>query len=90
MGQAHSLVATALGALLVLALYAAYTHIYVPLRLPLIAPGPPSAHWFYGNMRDGEPSELYGRLHAQFGHVFTHFALANVRLSLITLYSAIC
>jgi hypothetical protein len=78
MGQTQSLVLPA-GALAVLAIYLFYTHIYAPAHLPRVAPGPASAHWFYGNMREGEPTELFSRLRAQYGPVVSLFGFNNVR-----------
>jgi cytochrome P450 len=80
MGQTHSLIVP-LGVLLGLVLYLVYTQLYVPASHPRIAPGPASAHWFFGNLREGEPSELQPRLLTEYGPVVSFFGLANVRRS---------
>jgi hypothetical protein len=79
MGQTHSLLLPA-AALLALALYAAYTRIWRPTHLPRVAPGPDSQHWFFGNMRIGEASELFPRLRAQYGRVVSLFDVGHVRV----------
>jgi hypothetical protein len=67
------------GALLVLAVYMAYTRVYLPANLPRIAPGPERAYWIFGNMRDGEPSEVLPRLAAEYGPVVSLYDIGHVR-----------
>jgi hypothetical protein len=78
MGQTQSLLLP-IGALLALAAYTAYTRVWLPTHLPRVAPGPDSAHWFFGNVRVGEPSELFPRLRAQYGRVVSLFDVGHVR-----------
>jgi hypothetical protein len=78
MGQTHSMLLPA-GALLVLTVYMAYTRVYLPANLPRIAPGPERAHWIFGNMRDGEPSEVLPRLAAEYGPVVSLYDIGHVR-----------
>jgi hypothetical protein len=79
MGQAQSLVLP-VGALLVLTIYAFYTVVYAPSQRLRIVPVPASVHWFYENMREGEPTELLARVRAQYGPVASLFGFANIRL----------
>jgi hypothetical protein len=78
MGQTYPLLLPA-AALLAIATYAAYTRIWLPTHLPRVAPGPDSAHWFFGNVRVGEPSELFPRLRAEYGRVVSLFDVGHVR-----------
>jgi hypothetical protein len=58
--QAQSLVLP-VGALLVLTINAFYTVVYALSHRLQIVPGPVSAHWFYENIREGEPTRLLAR-----------------------------
>jgi hypothetical protein len=82
MGQTHSLVLPCAGALVLLGAYALYTQLVRPHMRPRIAPGPASAHWFYGNMREvwaDARGGLHAQLLAQHGPVVSYFGVGNVR-----------
>lgn len=82
MGQSHSLLLSA-GVLLALVTYVLYTQVILPAMRPQIVPGPPSAHWFYGNMREtwsNQRGEMHEELLKKYGPVVSYFGLGNVRL----------
>jgi hypothetical protein len=77
MGLSYS-ISLPLGALGAFVLYVAYTEAYLPTRGPRIAPGPESAHWFFGNQRQGEQGTLHARLVAEYGPVVSYISFGHV------------